>query len=310
MIMLKRRDFLRNSGAMAIGGLLMKKNIADSFFTGAEIPPAGLQLYTLFNLMDEDVAGSLKKIAAIGYKEIESAFSRKGGYYGMSPKEFAALVKNSGLSWQSHHVLGAPFRRPAGARPMTGPDGKPISIPLVKNLKENAQQLVDEAAEGGVHYLVCASIPLGKADEIKAAIEILNKTGEAAKKAGITLAYHNHTHEFDTVDGLIPYEMLLTQTSPDILKFELDLGWATKAGADPLELFKKNPGRFPLWHVKDLDKDTKQPTEVGNGYVDFKRIFSGSETAGLKHFFVEQDGAPKPFENIATSYNNLKKILA
>ena len=90
---------------------------------------------------------------------------------------------------------------------------------------------------------------------------------------------------------------------------ELDLGWASNAGADPVDLFKKYPGRFPLWHVKDMDKSTKQPTEVGNGYIDFKRIFANADVAGMKHFFVEQDGAPKPLENIATSFNNLTKIL-
>jgi len=179
----------------------------------------------------------------------------------------------------------------------------------MKNLKENAQQIVDEAAEGGLKYLVCASIPLGTTDEIKEAIDILNKSGEIAKKSGITLCYHNHIHEFEPVDGKLPYDMLLSQTSPDTLKLELDLGWATKAGVDPLELFKKNPGRFPLWHVKDITADKKEPTEVGSGIVDFKRIFADWKISGMQHFFVEQDGAPKPIENITTSFNYIKNSI-
>src|SRR5258706_9956497 len=181
----------------------------------------------------------------------------------------------------------------------------------MKNLKDNHQEIIDDVAEGGLKFLVCASIPLGTADEIKQAVVILNTAGEAAKKSGIALCYHNHTHEFETVEGLVPYDVLLSQTTPDILKFELDLGWATVAGVDPVGLFKKNPGRFPLWHVKDISADKKQPVEIGAGMVDFKPIFAAAETAGMQHFFVEQDGAPDPIKNITTSYNTITtKILS
>jgi sugar phosphate isomerase/epimerase len=304
-----RRKFLKNSGSMLLGGLVTSK-YADAFFKSNAMHPAGLQLFTLFTTFDKDVPGTLKQISAIGYKEIESAFSMKGDFYGMKPKEFAALVKESGMSWQSHHVLGAPFKMPPGGIRMPGADTtKRFNPPPMKNLKENHQQLVDEVAEGGVNYLVCSSIPLGTSDEIKEAIVILNKSGEACKKAGITLCYHNHIHEFENVNGQIPYHVLLSQINPDMLKMELDLGWASNAGVDPVDLFSKHPGRFPLWHVKDMNKNSKQPTEVGNGYIDFKRIFAHADTAGMKHFFIEQDGAPKPLENIATSFNNLNKIL-
>ena len=308
--MSNRRDFFKQSGSLALGSLLLAKNTnLFSDLNKKAIHAVGVQLYTVTGLMDKDTKGTLQKIAAIGYKEVESAFSRKGGYYGMKPKEFARMVSDVGLSWQSHHVGGAPFKLPPGAKPPVDASGKPIVFPPMKNLKENHQEIVDEAAEGGVNYLVCASIPLSTLDEIKEAIDILTKTGEACKKAKITLAYHNHTHEFEKVDGEIPYDLLLSQTNPDVLKMELDLGWATKAGVDPVALFTKSPGRFPLWHVKDINKDTKNPTEVGNGYVDFKRIFENEKIAGMKHFFVEQDNAPQPLENIATSFNYLKKIL-
>jgi len=306
--MLKRRQFIQQSAALSLGGLLTAKSFSSLLHTPLN-QPAGLQLFTLFGVLDKDVPGGIKKIAEVGYKEIESAFSMKGGFYGMSAKDFASLLKDNGLSWKSHHVLGAPFKMPAGAKPPTGADGKPITIPPMKNLKENMQELVDSVAEGGVNYLVCANIPLNTADEIKEAVDILGKTGEACKKAEITLAYHNHEAEFKNIDGQVPYNVLLTQLKPDILSMELDLGWASHSGNDPVELFKKYPGRFPLWHVKDIDKQSGKPVELGAGFIDFKRIFDNASTAGMRHFFIEQDGAPKPFENIANSLAYLKKTV-
>ena len=308
--MSNRRNFLKKSGTIALGSLILTKEMRASFFAHAPIHPVGLQLYTLFNVIDADVKGTLKKVADIGYKEVESAFSKLGGFYGMKPKEFAALTKDTGLSWKSHHVIGAPFKMPPGAKMPTGADGKPMVIPPMKNLKDNMQELVDQAAEGGIPYLVCANIPTGTLDEIKSSLEILNKTGEACKKVKITFAYHNHDMEFKSVEGQIPYNMLLDGTSPDIMKMELDICWVTKAGVDPVELFKKHPGRFPLWHVKDIDKDMTGPQPVGTGIVDFKRIFANAETAGMKDFFVEHDMPADAFASITTSYNNLQKILS
>ncbi|MCW3120092.1 MAG: sugar phosphate isomerase/epimerase [Chitinophagaceae bacterium] len=295
---------------MAFGGLVLSKT-GNFLFRNAPVTNAGLQLFTLFGVIEQDVPGSIKKIAGIGYKEIESAFSMKGGFYGLKPKEFASLLKDNGLSWQSHHVLGTPFKMPPGAKMPNGADGKPMTIPpKMRNLKDDARELIDEVAAGGVPYLVCANISHSTRDEIKQAVEILGKAGEACKKAGLTLCYHNHESEFKVVDGQVPYDVFLSQLDADTLKMELDLGWATYSGNDPVEIFKKNPGRFPLWHVKDIDKATGKPVEIGAGYIDYKRIFANASVAGMKHFFIEQDGAPKPFENIATSLANLNKIVA
>ena len=308
--MSNRRNFLKKSGALALGGLMLTKEMRAAFLAKAPTHAVGLQLYTLFNVMDADVKGSLKKVADIGYKEIESAFSKLGGFYGMKPKEFAALTKDLGLGWKSHHVIGAPFKMPAGAKMPAGPDGKPMVIPPMRNLQDNMQELVDEVAEAGVPYLVCANIPTGTKEEIKNSIKILNKTGEACKKAGITFAYHNHDMEFKVIEGETPYHLFLKETSAENMKMELDLCWVTKAGVDPVELFKQHPGRFPLWHVKDIDKAMTGPQPVGTGIVDFKRIFANSETAGMKHFFVEHDMPKDPYASITTSYNNLQKILS
>ena len=306
---MRRRQFLKTSGTAVISSLLVPNELLTAFSNKKY--PVGLQLYTFFNQIDDDVPGTLKKIAGIGYKEIESAFSKKGGYYGMKPKEFSKLVSDIGMSWKSHHVTGAPFKMPPNAKPITDANGNPVKFPPMGNLKDNMQELVDEAAEGGILYLVCASTPTKTVDEIQTSIEVLNKTGEACKKSNITLAYHNHTGEFDKIEGQTQtaYDMFLSQLSADI-KMELDLCWATKAGIDPVELFKKNPGRFHLWHVKDLNKEKQGPAPVGEGIIDFKRIFDNADVAGMKHFFVEHDMPADPYASITTSYNNLQKIMS
>ena len=303
--MSNRKDFLKLTGALAFGSLVLPRQ-ANAYYKNAYNPPPGLQLFTFFNSIDDDVNGTLKKIAAIGYKEIESAFSKKGGFYGMKPKEFAALVSSLGMSWKSHHVIGAPFKMPPGAKMPTDANGKPMTIPPMKNLKDNMQELIDQVAEGGVEYLVCASTPITSLDEVKGSIEVLNKTDEACKKAGVGFCYHNHDAEFKAVDGQIPYELFLSQTK---MKMELDLAWAIKGGKDPVELFKQNPGRFPLWHVKDLDATKEIIMPVGEGTIDYKRIFDAASTAGLKYYFIEHDFPKDAYASITTSYNALTKML-
>lgn len=274
----------------------------------AALPAPGLQLFTFFNVIDKDVKGTLQKIAAAGYKNIESAFGKKGGYYGMKPNEFAALLQDLGINWKSHHVLGAPFKMPPGAKMPVGADGKPITIPPMKNLKENFQELVDEAAAGGVEYLVCANIPINTKDDLKNAVVTLNKTAEAAHKVGLRFAYHNHDAEFKTVDNVVPYDLFLSETDPKNVKMELDLAWAIKGGTDPVALFQKHPGRFPLWHVKDLDATRETILPVGRGTIDFATIFKAASTAGLQYYFVEHDMPADAFASITESIANLKKI--
>jgi sugar phosphate isomerase/epimerase len=312
-----RRKFLKNSAAFALGSMVVPQLLKAGFFLRPAQPAIGIQLYTLSNLMSEDAKGTLQKVAAIGYKELETAATQKGYYYGYKPKELAAMIKDMGMHWRSHHVMGAPFdpsrfqnrqannQDTARARQMAERFKAMASLPTLKN---DYQKLADEAAEGGLGYLVCASIPVGTLDQIKSAAEVFNKAGEACKKNGVQFAYHNHTTEFDQTEGVRPFDYILSNTGKDLVKMELDLAWATKANQDPLELFKQHPDRFPLWHVKDLDKTTKNPTAVGSGYIDFKRIFDHAKDSGMKYFFVEQDAAPQPIENVTTSYNNLKKL--
>jgi sugar phosphate isomerase/epimerase len=183
------------------------------------------------------------------------------------------------------------------------------NMPKTANLKDNYQELANDAAEGGISYLVCSSIPVSTLDEIKTAVDVFSKAGEACKKNGVQFAYHNHVTEFDEVEGHRPFDYILNNTDKELVKMELDLAWATKAKQDPVELFKLHPGRYPLWHVKDLDKKTMFPAEVGSGIVDFKRVFDNAKLSGMKYFFVEQDQAPEPLLNVTHSYEYLKKLV-
>ena len=315
---MKRRNFIQ-TGAFTTAGLLLGRYASAELLSFKNnFPPPGLQLYTLGNLMTTDSAGTLQKLAAIGYKEVESASSQKGVFYGFKPKEFSAMVKDSGMVWRSAHVTGAPISIDQIMKmAKTAEDSAKIqkmaegfkNRPKQPNLKEDYQQLADDAAEGGLSYLVSSFIPVGTMDEIKTAVDVFNKAGEACKKVGVQFAYHNHTTEFDPIEGNRPFDYILANTDKDLVKMELDLCWAVKAKQDPVALFKMHPGRFPLWHVKDLDKATQGPAEVGAGTIDFKPIFDNAKESGMKYYFVEQDGAPSPIQNVTNSYNYLHKLL-
>ncbi|HEY4325530.1 MAG TPA: sugar phosphate isomerase/epimerase [Mucilaginibacter sp.] len=303
-----RRKFLQSAGLLAVGSLASSA-MANHLNNFASPHVIGLQLYTVFDQIDDDLSGTLSRINGSGYREIESTFSKRGWYYGRTAKSFKTIVSDAGLVWKSHQVPAVPFKMLKGFKMPMGDDGKPVVLPPMKNLKENMQQLVDEAAEGGVEYLVCAFAPNSTLAETKSTIDLLNKTGEAAKKAGIQFAYYNHDMEFRIIQGKVPYQLILTETDPNNVKMELDLAWAVKGGQDPLELFKNHPGRFPLWHVKDLDSSYNNITPVGKGIIDFKSIFEAKAAAGMKHFFVEHDLSKDPFASIAISYSYLTDKL-
>ena len=313
-----RRHFLKQSSALALGSLVLPRlGSAASFFGQQKSWPIGIQMFTLMRQAGGDTTELFKSLAAIGFKEIETSFSPKGPFYGYRPKEFKSFLNGLGLTWRSHHVPGAPFRPRPAAAPANGNAPARVDtsaartlrqMPPMLNLTANLQQVVDEAAEGGLPYLVCSSAPVGTLDEIKSTIDVFSRAGEACKKAGIQFAYHNHATEFDMVEGKRPYDLIMEGTDKDLVKMELDLAWATKAKQDPVALFRQYPGRFPLWHVKDIDANREKITEVGNGIVDFKAAFAAANIAGMKHFFYEQDMV-QSMDSVKTSYNNLVKIL-
>lgn len=290
-----RRAFVKSAGLLSAGVLLSPTLLA------APKQYIGLQLYTVRDAMQQDPAGTLAKVAQLGYNSVEGAtYTGSQKFYGMEPAAFAKVLQQNGLIMpSSHYILG---------------EAENNGQPTPGTILHGWDKAVDDAAQAGVKYMVCAYLQeseRGDLDHYKLLADRLNKAGERCKKAGIQLCYHNHDFEFAPQNGKLPYDTLLTQTDKNLVKMELDLYWATKAGQDPVAMFQKNPGRFPLWHVKDMDKTPEHSfTEVGNGSIDFKRIFAQAKVAGLQYFFVEQDKTPgSPFDSIQKSIAHIKRTL-
>src|SRR6478609_331786 len=295
---ISRRKFIGTTAAATLGLTLG----ASELFAKSKFPPIGIQTYTVPFLLGGytgtdkslDVKAGLKKLADIGIKELETVGGLNGLFHGYKSKEFSMMAKDAGMKWVSHHSLGI-MGKDMMARMSGGADAS-----AVRMLSTNLQAVVDDCAEGGAAYVICASSAVTTLDEIKQTTELFNKAGEACKKAGLQFGYHNHQSEFTAVEGVTAYEYIMKNTDKEKVIMELDLAWTTAAGKDPVAMFKEHPGRFPLWHVKDLDKETKRPCPVGKGIVDFKHAFDNSKLSGLKHFFIEQDGA-KVIEDPASS---------
>lgn len=276
-----RRNFLKTSGALALGALFIPEFIKAGNKRAKKI---GLQLYTVRKEMLEDAAGTLKQLARIGYKEIESAKSQKGNYYGLSPQEIKTMTADLGISLTSGHV----------------------------QIDRDWQKSIDQAAETGQSYLICSVLPARgqTVENYQRSADIFNKSAEDCRKAGIGFGYHNHASEFDKADGQTLYDILLDRTDPKLVSMEMDLGWVIAAGADPQFYFNKYPGRFPLWHLKDVDVKLKHSTEFGKGDVNIKALFDSGKKAGMKHFFIEQEEyTGTALESAEYDYNYVSKII-
>ena len=276
-----RRNFLKISGALAVGSFFIP-DIARAA-SRKSVKDIGLQLYTVRNEMMQDNVGTLKKIAGIGYKEIESAASDKGYYYGFKPAEMKKICTDLGMTLRSGHV----------------------------HYDDNWQQTIDQAIESGQEYLIVSVMPeKGQTvDNYKHTAEIFNKAGEAAKKSNITFGYHNHDSEFEKDNGKVLYDVLLENTNPDFVKMEMDLGWVIITGNNPLDYFEKYPGRFPLWHLKDMDMKEKHSVEFGKGGLDVKKMLENAKKAGMKYFFVEQEEyTGTAFDCLAYNMDYLKNL--
>jgi sugar phosphate isomerase/epimerase len=290
--MTTRRSFLKTSAVLSAGLLVAPKLFAyDKKYIG-------LQLYTVRDAMDKDPQGTLAKVAKVGFNSVEAAtYTGSEKFYGMDGLTFSKVLKDNGLTLiSSHYRLGEDLPGSKGT------------------LLNDWQKAVDDAAQIGLKYMICAWLSpaeRGTLDHYKQIGEDLNKAGEVCKKSGIQLCYHNHDFEFIQENGKYPYDTLLSTTDKDLVKMEMDLYWMTKAKQDPIALFNEHPGRFPLWHLKDMDNTPKQMfTEVGSGIINFKAIFKHANKAGLKYFFVEQDICPgDPFDSITKSYNYIKSNL-
>ncbi len=295
---MKRREFLAKSTLLSLVPFvpIVNDSIAKN---GMRVP--GLQLFTLFGQIDKDAKGILKRVSELGVKEIESAFSFLPGFYGMSAQAFDEYLKSVGMSWISHHVIGAPLK--------PRPEIDVTKLPKFLNLRDNAEEAILSVAGTSVKYLVCANIPIDSKKEVEEAVEILKKAAVLAKKAGLTFCYHNHDAEFKEVEGVIPFEVFAREIPADLLKFEIDLGWAFKAGVDIPALFRKHPGRFPLCHMKDFTENFQEMVPLGTGTLNYKPVLEVASVGGLEHFFIEHDMPKDAFASIEAGVKHFTSFL-
>lgn len=263
----------------------------------AQTKLGGLALYTVRDAMGEDAKATLKEVSDSGYQNIEAAGYKDGKYYDMSPEEFKAYLTELNL--------------------------KPISTHQSSITLENAEIEMANAKAAGFEYFVVPIPPMGLFEYDQATstmnmsggaknlANILDDLGEKANDAGLKLLYHNHDFEFKKdKDGIVPIDYLLENCNPDWVNFQMDLYWATKAGADPVVYFDKYPGRFKMWHVKDMDEQGRF-APVGRGNIDFARILAQKEKSGMKYYMVEQDktfDGLQPLEVIKISQEGIKKL--
>ncbi|WP_316800078.1 sugar phosphate isomerase/epimerase [Pedobacter frigidisoli] len=301
-MMTTRRSFLQKAGLACAAALLSPSVITSALAQYPKVSKIGLGLFTLREQLTADVKATIEHVAKIGYNQVETYYGYPGkyevkGFWGLEAKDFNALLKANQLTSPSGHYNTTEFLS-------TGND---------KVLKTH----IEVANSVGQKYFVIPALPTdvrsnGSLDDYKKMAAKFNTAAEWCKDAGMKLAYHNHNFEFkDQGNGATGYDILLNETDAKLVGFELDIFWAVNAGLNPVEMFKKNPGRYKMFHVKDMDKQDKSVfTEVGTGVINFKEIFAASKTAGLEYLFAEQDLIKKePFESVTESYNYIKNHL-
>ncbi|SEW50136.1 sugar phosphate isomerase/epimerase family protein [Chitinophaga arvensicola] len=296
--MSNRRQFLKQAGIMTAAAWASPAWAATPAFNYK----LGLQLYSLNNDMKQDPKGVLKKVASFGYKEVETYGFNHGNnqfYWGMKPADFKSLLDDNGLTSSSGHYDIDKF--------------------LINNVsREERIRYVDDCINGALtlqqDYIVWPWLDpqLRNMEKFKLLAATLNEIGEQVKKAKLQLLYHNHNFEFIEMDGKYGYDVILQETDPALVKMELDLYWAIRSGQDPHKLFSRQPGRFVVWHIKDMDKkDPDLHTVVGDGSIDFKKILPEAKLSGLKHIFVEQGNnyVPDALSCVAKSAGYMKREI-
>jgi len=241
----------------------------------------GIQVYSVRNQIKDDFAGSMKKLADIGYKLIEGyGLNLDGKFLGkISPEEYKKTIDDLGMNMVATHC------------------GYFTS--------KDAPKMIDASKAAGIEYLVIPYTPGNIRKDIdgwKAVAENFNKIGEQCRSAGLKFGYHNHAFEFEELDGQIPQEVLIQETDADKVAFEADLFWTVKGNYDPIALIKKFPGRINLFHVKDMSADG-EPATVGQGKIDFESIFEAGKKAGLVYYFIEDERTDDPFANVKADHD-------
>jgi len=320
---MERRKFLRSSAAAAAGISLLNTGFIPR--RAAISRDLGIQLYTLAKPLSDDFPGTIKKLAEFGYRNLEfagpyyfspqeeiknnpliSVMGLKGyGYHGHTPTEIRRMLDDLGLVSRSAHISDS-------------------------SLKHNIDEAIEAANIIGQKYILSPAFHGQTLDEFKAAAELYNSFGERCKAGGIRYGYHTHNGEFADLDGITPFDILVKESDPELLCFELDLFWARVAGADVVELVNQYPGRVKLLHIKDMAQEMdkayttfdpsgdmaslmqimQNQTIIGNGIIDFRSIISQLGDSDIEHLVIESDFPPEPMEYAWQSAVNLKKILS
>ncbi|MCU0419929.1 MAG: sugar phosphate isomerase/epimerase [Cyclobacteriaceae bacterium] len=291
---MKRREFIRNT-ALAATAVTLFPSLAPQAKRNI-----GLQLYSLRDVINQDVKGIVQQVAAWGYRELETYGYNDGNVFGMAPNAFSRLAKDHGMNVVSGHYL---FGKAPSMKDMKG------------TILSGWERAVADAKEAGQKYMVVAWLDESERktlDDYRFVCEHLNRAGEVCKKNGIRLAYHNHAFEFEVLEGATPYDLMLKECQPNLVAFEMDLYWVVAANQNPFTYFINHPGRFEQWHVKDMDKaDRTRNADVGTGQLDFGKLFAQAKQAGMKHFYIEQETYPIDSKtSVKNSIANLKKIIA
>ncbi|MCP9761720.1 sugar phosphate isomerase/epimerase family protein [Lacihabitans soyangensis] len=286
---------MRNSFLSKILIAILLLSASSSLF--AQKKWGGMTLYTVRNEMGKDAKATLKAVADLGYKYIEAVDYKDGKFYNMTPAEFKTYTKSLGL--------------------------KPISIHMGAMTTSNADKLIDDVKAAGFKYFVAPVPPMGMfkfdpktrslsmTEDVERLTSVLDTISRKAHAAGLKFLYHNHAFEFEkNSKGIVPIDYMLEKLDPKYVNFQMDLYWVTKAGVDPVSYFQKYPGRFKIWHVKDMD-DQGRFAPVGKGKIDFGRILKNAKLSGMKYYIVEQDqvfDGMDPMEAIRLSKEGLIKF--
>jgi len=281
--MTRRRDFLKTTAAFAAASMVFP---LTAFAPEKKV--IGLQLYTVRDKIAKDLKGTLERLSKIGYNSVEAAGYNVSDstFYGMGIQPFTSLLNDLGMPLNSSQTV---FEL------------------------DTAEKVIGDAASAGVKYIIYPFLNeqfRKDLDGWKTTAEKFNKMGVIAQKNGIKFGYHNHAFEFEMMENQVPYDLLISQTDPSLVTFEMDLYWVTRGGHNPVDYFKKYPGRFELWHVKDMVKtDDMFFAPVGTGRMDFAAVFAEKGTSGMKYFFVEQDAFKDmdAFDSVETSFNYLNQ---
>ena len=289
--MIDRRTFMQQAGAFASAAFVLPPRQQRPRYK------MGLQLYTMRAAMARDVEGTLKRIAGMGYEEVETyGFDPAAiGFYKLPAKTFAQLLRDNNMTSPSGHY-----------------DLNRFATTSVDDLRKYVDRCIEGALALGQTYITWPLIDDGfrTIDNFKTVAERLNIAGEMAKKAKLLVAYHNHDFEFVEQNGQIGYDVILKETDPALVKLQMDLYWiAHGSKLTAHEWFKRQPGRYVMWHVKDMHKVSRDYTELGNGSIDFTKIFPDAKLAGLQHYFVEQGSnfTKDPFQSITDGAEYMKR---